>query len=81
MFGGLWHSSTSTVTIRAIVYGTSTVAGPTDPTVSFFSRIVVVVVVVEAVGFGFSCDDVRVLTRRHISGKRSSLSKKRINKV
>ena len=37
------------------------VRGATDPIVPFFLRIVVIVV--EPVGFGFSCDDVWVLTK------------------
>ena len=40
---------------------------------AIFSRIVVIVV--EAVGFGFSCDDVRVLTRRHLPLRRDILFK------
>ena len=78
MFGGVWRSSTLTIIISAIVEGASAVAGPTDPIVPLFSRIVLVAI--EAIGFGFRCDDVPVLTRRHLSGERSSLTKKPIHK-
>ena len=39
VFGGVWRSSTFTVTISAIVEGALTVARPTDPIVPFFQEL------------------------------------------